>query len=180
MTINGIELITPSSINFAGTSATINAGGSVTFTAVTSLSLNGVFSSAYDNYIIDMRHVASSASAAIQLRWRTGTDNSTANSYVRQQLDASSTTVFGLRSTENVTRITITESARRDGTQIFVYGPNLVQPTAYRSVTVWADGGAAITDFAGTHNQSVAYTGFTLFPASGSFTGLIKVYGLVQ
>jgi len=65
------------------------------------------------------------------------------------------------------------------GSTISFYGPYLVQPTAVRSVIVDDTSGAAITDVAGTHNQSVSYDGFNIFPASNNMTGLISVYGLV-
>ena len=48
----GMVLLKPTSIAHSGTSASIGANGQVTFTAVTSLSLNGVFSADFDNFLL--------------------------------------------------------------------------------------------------------------------------------
>ena len=183
MATNGIRLITPTSVDKTGASstATINAGGSVTFGLCETLSLNGVFSSAYDNYIIDIRHVGSTNGVGLRIRLRaSGTDNTTANSYVFQYVDANSTTVSGARTTTTYATINGVDDSQRGGTSLYLYGPNLAQPTAGRSVTVDGFSNAYLIDAAFTHNQSTAYDGCTLFPSSGTFSGLVKVYGLVQ
>jgi hypothetical protein len=180
MAVNGIDLIIPTSIAHTSGSASINSGGSVTFTGVTALSLNGVFSSTYDNYVIDVRGNASTA-ANIEFRLRAGgTDNTTSNSYVFQHIEANATSVAGARTTSNLSRIGPFNAIAACGIAIYVYGPALAQPTAHRSITANDAISARIYDIAGTHNQSVAYDGFTLFPGSGNMTGLIKVYGLVK
>jgi hypothetical protein len=183
MAVNGLELITPTSIvvTGAGSSATINAGGSVTFATAATLSLNGVFTSAYDNYVIDMRHVGSSGTATtIDMRFRaSGTDASGSN-YTRQFIFAGGTTISGDRATSTLARIGSIVSTQRSGHTLFAYGPALAQPTAARAVSVEGTDNARILDCAFTHSVSTAYDGFTLIPVSGSFTGLIKVYGLAQ
>lgn len=177
---NGMILVTPSSVNRTGTSATINASGSVSFTACSVLSLNGVFSSTYDNYIIDCRSTGTSG-VVVSCRWRaSGTDNSTANSYVRQVLSANGTTIAGSRVTDTSGIVNVHWNTLRTGFETFVYGPSLAQPTAARVVSMQDLSSARIEDFAWTHNQPVAYDGFTIFMASGDMTGLIKVYGLRQ
>ena len=177
---NGMILVTPSSVNRTGTSATINASGSVSFTACSVLSLNGVFSSTYDNYIIDIRFLGTVFGAALRIRMRsTGTDNATVNAYARQYVIADSTSVSGERSSDTFANISFANNTR-EGLNLFLYGPNLSQPTAGRSVTVSGSNNAYIYDSAFTHNQSTSYDGFTFIPSSGNVTGLVKVYGLRQ
>lgn len=179
MAVNGIDLIVPSSINFSGTSASINAGGSVTFSAVTALSLNGVFSSTYDNYVIDMRGGLASGIQGIQFRLRlAGTDASGSN-YVYQFMFTSGASVSASRLSTTFV-LAGAFGAVPNGDQVHVYGPALAQPTALRHVNVRSDSGAAFSDHAGTHSLATAYDGFTLTPASSNITGLIKVYGLVK
>jgi len=174
-----MELVTPSSIAFAGTSASIVGNGSVTFSAVTSLSLNGVFSSTYDNYMVAIgTNISIAANVNARLRV-SGTDDSTANSYVDQSLEGNGTTVGGNRTTSNTVRLFPVNNLQRTGVTVFVYGPNLAQPTAARTVTANDAFSARIFDVAFTHNQPTAYDGFTLLPqASASLTGRIAVYGL--
>lgn len=175
----GMVLLKPTSVDHSGTSASIGANGQVTFTAVTSLSLNGVFTTAYDNYLIVVRSVAS-AGVNIGMRMRgSGADDSGAN-YTYQVLNADSTSVTGARSTSQ-TRIPVhsTYGTQRAGDNVHVYGPRLVQPTAVRSVSAADYLSAFITDVAGTHNQSVGYDGFTLITGSAiTFTGALQVYGV--
>lgn len=175
----GMVLLTPTSIAHSGTSASIGANGQVTFTAVTSLSLNGVFSATYDNYVVSVRYVGNTDAVAIQARLRaSGTDNSTASSYVYQRLIADSTSVTAARTTTNIYAIGSLDDSERSGFSLAVYGPYLAQPTAFRSVLVSGYSGAYLWDTAATHNQSTAYDGLSLIPDSGNFTGALQVYGV--
>jgi hypothetical protein len=179
---NGMILIKPSSVNVtgAGSSATINSSGSVTFSTAATLSLNGVFSSTYDNYVIDIRHLASSTDN-FEYRLRlSGSDNSTSNSYVSQLINANGSTVSGSRTTSTIGRLSIVSDGQRSGDQVFLYGPALAQPTAVRAVSASGNSSARIYDHASTHNQSTAYDGITLIPSALTFGGLVKVYGLRQ
>jgi len=181
MAVNGLELITPTSIAHSSGSASINAGGSVTFSAVTSLSLNGVFSSTYDNYVIDIRHISSLSDRGVSIRWRVSGVDDTGSNYARQRINALSTTVSASRSTGATSADFIyTDNSQRSGTTSYVYGPFLSQPTAHRSCNALGLGGASLMDVAATHSLSTSYDGFTLSPTTGNFTGLIKVYGLAQ
>ena len=179
MAKSGLHLITPTSIAYTGTSATVSANGSVTFSAVSSLSLNGVFSADYDNYMVVMRGTPSVSGAQIYVRFRTsGTDNSTASSYVGQYIYGNGSSVSGGRETSNQVRINTWWTTQREGHVINLYGPFLAQPTAGRSITVNSYTSGSIFDMAWTHNQSTAYDGLTLYPSSGNFTGRVAVYGM--
>ena len=175
--IAGLKLIVPSSV--AGSGVSVSASGKVTFTAATSVSVNGVFDSTYDNYLVVIRHVAS---AATTLRFRmraSGTDNATASSYTLQRLTASGTSVTGTRNSYDFS-FGPTATSSPNGSHYYVYGPALAQPTALRSVNVDNNGSARILDGATTHNQSVSYDGISFFPSSGDVTGALTIYGLSQ
>ena len=184
MSKNGLHLITPTSVAKTGASstATISANGSVEFSACETLSLNGVFSADYDNYMIVMRYdssLADQTNAAFQLRWRvSGADSSTANSYVYQNLAAYGATVAASRTTASEYRISNVTGNLKSGLVLNVYGPFLTQPTAARSASCTTYDNAEINDYAGTHNQSTSYDGFTLIAASGTISGRVAVYGM--
>jgi hypothetical protein len=174
---DGLVIMTPTSITHAGTSASINSDGGVDFTAVTSLSLNGVFTSSFDNYLVVVSYDCSINDVGFTFRMRAaGTDNSTASSYVSQALNAESTTVGGSRSTSTSGQIGVSGDAQ-NGRHLHFYGPALAQPTAFRSVGVGSVSGAVIGENAVTHNQSTSYDGFTIFIGSGNITGNIVVFG---
>jgi len=182
--LGGMVLLTPTSIAYTGggsETATIGANGSVEFTSCTSLSLNGVFSADYDNYMISCRlgSTATSSDGVFAKLRASGVDAST--NYVRQYIVASSTTVAANRlSAQTSTVFSDTRNTLKEGFTVYMYGPFLTQPTAGRSNTVVSDGNARFTDYAWTHSTSASYDGFSAFLSSGNYmSGLVSVYGLV-
>ena len=181
--IAGLKLIVPTSATAtgSGSSATVSATGKVTFSLCTKLSINGCFSSAYENYLVVMRHTITATDDYDLFGYlrASGTDNTTASSYTYQRLNAENTAVNGARTSQAYFRDL--QSARTAaGHHIYFYGPYLTQPTAIRGVNVDSRSSAAIRDVAVTHNQSTAYDGFTLEPAGSSVNGALCVYGLSQ
>lgn len=175
----GMVLINPTSIAYSGTSASIGANGQVTFTAVTSLSLNGVFSADFDNYVVSVRGSIATSGAGVRIRYRaSGTDDSGTN-YTQQYLEAEGTSVTSSRATsENKGGVAGFNNAYPQGFSLNIYGPYLSQPTAWRSIDINAYLGAAISEYAGTHSLSTSYDGFTLIPDANSITGALQVMGV--
>lgn len=181
MPISAFKLITPTSIVVAGGTASVGQFGKVSFSAATSLSLDGVFSSTYDNYMIVVRGKNGTGAVEMRLRLRaSGTDNTTASSYVSQALSATSTTVTAFRDTQSYAVFSYIYDTQRAGYTCYMFGPNLAQPTAMRVVSAADDTSARVYDNAMTHNQSTSYDGFTLYPGSSSLSGEIAVYGCNQ
>jgi len=174
--LGGMVLLTPTSIDYTGTSATVGTNGSVEFTAVSSLSLNGVFSADYDNYMIVHRANAS-APDNVSFKFRqSGTDSSTG--YTQQLLTANSTNVTGSRSTTVAVNVSAVYGTQRAGFVLNVYGPFLSQPTAMRSAAILDFDSAAIRDTAATHSVVDSYDGFTTYMGGQNMTGLVSVYGI--
>ena len=182
MAKNGLHLITPTSIAYTGTSASISANGSVTFSAVSSLSLNGVFTADYDNYMVVVRHIGTSSDTQFAARLRSAGTDATGANYVEQYLVADSTTVAGARSASVTNARVILAGNTTGGDQIMFYGPYLSQPTAMRNVNVQPRSSGSlvrILDFASTHSLSTSYDGVT-FTQGGTSTlsGRVAVYGM--
>ena len=181
---NGIRICKPTSITYSGTSASNSGQGSIEFSSVNELILNGVFTSLYDNYMIVCRLQHSSASSITSRLALGGVTNSTSSSYSFQSLQANGTTVSASRTTpvSNVRwDISYSSGTQRAGFTMYVYGPSIAQPTAFRSVTISDTSDGEIIDYAGTHNQSVQYDGIRFyFGGVTGGTGLISVYGLVD
>lgn len=182
-TLGGMRLITPTSITStgAGNSSSIGSNGSVTFTSCATLSLNGVFTSRFDNYVISVRCIAASTGTTALLRLRaSGTDATGIGDYINQNLLANGTLISASRDTGLGYWGTGTiASTWADGLTISIYYPYLAQYTAFRSVDVSGYLGAYPKDAAGTHAVATSYDGFTIYPLSDVFTGRISVYGLV-
>lgn len=176
-------LMTPTSISSTGTgnSSSIGANGSVTFSSCATLSLNGVFTSSYDNYMIVVGQSATASGTGAEVRYRmrsSGADDSTASSYVTEYLIIDGTGESSGRTTTTNGYLSQATSTIQNGFTAYFYGPYLAQPTASRSVTMVGISSAYIYDLAGTHNQSTSYDGLTIIAQSGTFTGLVAVYGL--
>ena len=171
---DGLISMTPTSIAHAGTSATINADGGVDFSAVTSLSLNGVFTGDYDNYLI-VFEASATANAIPEIRLRASGTDATAANYTWQWLQANGATVDGLRVTSDTEGLLGYVGTNPNGVHLHVYGPALAQPTAIRTVNVGSRDGARMLDAVTTHSLSTSYDGITFF--SATFTGNVHVFG---
>jgi hypothetical protein len=183
MSKNGLILLKPTTVDKTGASstATISALGSVEFGSCETLSLNGVFSADYDNYMVIVRDIQTSGTQNFLGRFRVGgTDNSTASSYTSQELTANGTSVTGaIRNVATSGYFVTSSSVQYCGSVLHFYGPYLAQPTAWRQVTANGYLSATIFDTAGTHNQSVAYDGFSIItPTTTTLSGRIAVYGM--
>jgi hypothetical protein len=176
------ELVKPSSVVVAGgsASATVSALGSVEFTSCETLSLDGVFSSGYDNYMLVMRFSATSAVNDVNLRLRAAGSDETGSNYTYQFLNADTTSVTAGRGTITNALFVFGSGAGYQGATGYVYGPNLAQPTAMRSVTASNSTGIVIVgDRANTHSLSTAYDGLTfLRTGAATFSGRVAVYGI--
>lgn len=175
----GYEICQPASIAYSGTSASIVGKGSVTFDAVTSLSLNSVFTSSYVNYEMLIYLTTSGTSTDIWgLMRSSGTDESTASNYASQYYagapaGAGGSTIF--------TGVWLQQSYAnyRSAAVVHLYAPNLAKRTIVRSTSI-ADQSAIegkVGLFASYHALATSYDGFTIYPSTGTMTGRVVVYG---
>jgi hypothetical protein len=172
----GLTPIVPTSVAVGSGTGTANANGQVTFTTASSVSLNGVFSATYKNYLIIFNEDTASATAAIQFRMRlAGTDNSTASSYRTQYIRATTTTVSAARDTLSYGQLDVSAGIQTFAT-LTVFNPAIASPTYFTNLA-----NTQTTEYleisALSHNQSTAYDGISFICASGTFTGTVSVYG---
>lgn len=180
------ELITPSSVSPSG-SATVSASssGKVTFTNVSPtdyVTINGIFSSTYDNYLIVSISEFATGSGGDQLAAElTVSGTASTTGYVEQYLAAGGTSASGRRDSPNTGFVIADATAEGpSGYHFYLYGPALAQPTAGRSLGCLYLSGAYIFDHAGTHSASTAYDGIRLRTSSDVISGTLCVYGLSQ
>lgn len=178
---DGIAIMKPTSVAATGKRglATISELGSVTYWDCVTLSLDGVFSTEYDNYAISFTFLNGNR---IFCRLRSvGIDSTATSDYNDQRLQAQVDSVLASRTTVNGFWI-IGQGGGicRDGLNMNIYGPYLTQPTVFRSIGTiqTSHPGAVIFDMAGTHELSTSYDGLTLYPEAGAISGMISVYGL--
>lgn len=176
---DGLVTMTPTSIAVAGagSSASINADGGVDFTSATSLSLNGVFTSGFDNYVVVANLKTASGGILGNMRLRAGGTDNTASNYAYQFLDISQTNKLAARSTAQTETYWVLAGDRNSGIITHFYGPYLAQPTAIRTITSKNDSSAPgeMFETATTHSASTSFDGFTVY--SAAVTGNIVVFG---
>ena len=171
----GLQIVSPTSIANSGGSASAS-GGKVTFTGVSSVSLNGVFTSAYENYLVIGSYLGS-GNIAVRARYRvSGTDNSTASSYITQTIVGAGSAVTGNRLSADYRRF-VEANTTLGNFSWRVCGPNLAANTSD-----WLEGTTEIATAAvlidgGGHNSSTVFDGFSVYTTSGTITGTIRVYG---
>ena len=173
----GLSIVAPTSIANSGGSASAS-GGAVTFTGVSSISLNGVFSATYDNYRVIVTAVGS-VDMSLTLRLRSaGTDRS-GSSYVTQRLLADGTSVSGTRSatttlwTPATYTFTTLSTAQMEISLPFVGSAN----TALDSMGLYTYNDAVWFSSAGIYKAADSNDGFTLTTSAGTVTGNVRVYG---
>jgi hypothetical protein len=176
----GLATAIPTSIANSGGTATLT-GGTVTVSGVTSVSLNGVFTSAYENYAMILQMYGSTDNN-VALRMRlSGTDATT--NYNSQRFDVDSSVFSASRSTAqtnlllaNVYRTSTNPNLWR-GT---IGSPNLARFTTFEATAL--DVGSSGVDviyrgLVANHSTATAYDGCTLSTVSGNMTGTIRIYG---
>lgn len=169
----GLVAVAPTSIANSGGSASLS-NYTVSFSGVSSVSLNGVFTGDYDNYRVVM-NLTSAANVDLYCRLRaSGTDNSTSSSYVNQYLFAGGTSVSANAFTNNFWEVfAALASTRRNGIVCDFFSPAQSVETAY----ILLDRYSQLLMTGGNHTATSAFDGFTLYPASSTFSGSVSVYG---
>jgi hypothetical protein len=178
----GMVLVKPTSITHSGTSASLGANGQVTFSAVTSLSLNGVFTADFNAYMISLRFLISPNETTINFRLRNSGSDATGSNYTNQFLGVNNASFNSSRSTGTATSLGYSGSDCESGVTGIIYGPFLSGPTAARLVSSFTlnSAGPYIEDWAFTHSLSTSYDGATIYPSVSTrpMTGAVQIYGI--
>jgi len=150
-----------------------------TFSAAGTINVNDVFSSTYDNYRIVVRNSAGTTSG-MSMRLRvSGADNSTSNYYSTVFESVSGTSTIFPRFKTNATSFLDGDiDFKSDGTYIFdITAPNLTQETSFMGLWSCTATGWRSGNINGLFNATTSFTGFSIYGASGTSTGVVTVYG---
>jgi len=148
---------------------------SESFSAVSSVPINGCFTSNYENYAIILRALGSTEyTGRIRLR-ASGTDNTTASAYVIQAVRGITSSATAFNNVNNLWDGIFYGDATAAVAQYQFYRP------AVAATTFFTGSFFGRTDYTacvgGYHTQATAYDGFTLIASTGTFTGVVKIYG---
>ena len=167
----GLQLVVPTSV----TGGTVSANGAVTVgNAVSSVTVNGVFSSAYDNY----RIVIGGVDATSRVNFRLQLGSTTNEHYGSIYFDSYDAASVGTERWVNAANMIIGIAGTGDDTSSScdIYSPNLVKRTTLSGTyntfyfSGWYGGGV---------NTTTQYTSFTILVGGGATLtgGTIRVYG---
>ena len=148
--------------------------------AVASQSINDVFSATYDNYRV-IANIAQSADVGISLRVRVGGSDLTTSTYKwSRYFNYSADGSYANSVSNSATSIDVPAGVLDRGFMIWDFGnPFNAFNTHIQNRTSFINSVNASYNFTGSGsvNNTTSYTGFTLFPTSGTITGNVSVYG---
>jgi hypothetical protein len=167
---NGLVLIKPT----GATNGTVNDSGTVTIgSAVSSVSVNNVFSATYENYLILATYTVG-ADTDLNFRLRVGGVDELAANYTTIITDNNGALTSGRLTSQTNTRLGPARNGVVMRSRAEIFSPSLAVTTTLiaRTVCVPVD-----NQIGGSHDVALAYDGFTLFPGSSTMTGTISIYG---
>jgi len=175
-TANALTLVTATSTANTGGTVT-SSGGRVTVAGSSSVSLNGVFTSTYHNYLVLLDTIESAASGPNQcnLRLRAAGSDTTSSTYYAGQIYGTYAGATGGSANNGVAQfplLTLT-NAKQQMAKIEVFSPQAATITTIDSLGVAFD---AQSNYAGYQSGATQYDGFTLFMGASNFSGNITVY----
>lgn len=156
----------------------------VSFSGSSAVNIDGCFSAAYTHYMVTRDLLGSVNNENLNVRLRvSGTDDSGTN-YRRQEVDAASTTVAAVRATgETFWRAGLGRglTVQAGYGQLRISNPfDAVRTTAWTDWSYNADSTISLNRLVMAHDLTTSYTSLTVYPASGTITGTIRVYGLKE
>ena len=179
VTAPGLAIVTPTSIANSGGSSSAT-GGQVTFTGVTSISLNGVFTSTYENYFVTYTWTQNTTPDSTLVRLRVGGVDSTGGNYDEYRVYAGTSAArYNNITSWGNSIIGGTGAANTNFASLQMYKPQLAVPTMLSTVSNYAASGSyplSIT-MVGSHSASTSYDGISFIANAGTLTGTIRVYG---
>jgi hypothetical protein len=167
-------------VQAAGSSSGLVFIQSATVSAAADLSMDGVFTSTYQNYLI-VGDFDGSTDATTRIRFRTsGSDNATSNYNYAVFFNPNSGALSG---TGGGTGDDNGKFANHGSSGTCYFSATILNPQVAEQ-TGWLSNGyrfsSARTDHFGNFSATTQFDGFKLYPDSGTFTGTVRLYGLAN
>ena len=177
----GLQYVIPT---VAGSGVSVDATGLVSFTAASSIIVNGCFSGSYANYRVVWDIPTTSTNNAMTMRLRfAGTDAATAydrlvlggtgaaaTASVANNLNQTSWQVAAATTSQHHSTLELWRPAVAVATVGVLVGMGTTNPPT--AAATFATQQANLF-----HRTATAYDGFSLTPSTGTFTGTLRVYG---
>jgi hypothetical protein len=178
----GLIPITPTSITATGGTGLI-INNAVGFTSASAISLNGCFSSNYENYLIIFQVSGTSGNPNIYFRMRSGTTDNTDGSYSYSGIKAAAGGSIVMDAAVNNTVGKFVENYSgypyHISGNLDFYNPfnTVATKFAFNSYGNNTAGAYSSFTYSGSHSQTVSYNGITFLTSTGTMNGVVRVYG---
>ncbi len=148
------------------------------FSGVSSQNILNVFSATYNRYRIHL-YARGSTGSENSLRFLDGSTPHTTGNYRKQQIYAQSTTVAANRSTTATSwPLGVVLTTEEQYLECNLLNPfQSVRPSGWMNDLQGIAGDITWSSYAVSCDATTAFTGFQVFPASGTITGKVSTYG---
>jgi hypothetical protein len=173
----GLRMVVPTSVAVGSGTGSVDATGNVTFSGASSVSLNGCFTDTYDNYLIVVSDVLSSASTPeVYLRLRVSGADSTTGYYYGQHYALWGSASGGFVNLNNGGYFSVmaANTTVPTASQNWLQKPFLTKTTTHQGLQVRYDAASYV---GGYNSATTSYTGFSLVASSNTISGIVRVYG---
>ena len=154
------------------------------FTSVASVSLDNVFSATYQNYRVVIGSLQGSTNVALWLRYRaSGVDTSANYKYVLYGNRTTNSLFNDYNNSGNINqRIgSVTTTASQNKVSFDVFDPFVAEITGNSGGSFGGDASSYYgVLIAGAQTDAISFDGFRIFLESGTFSGVVSVYGYVE
>jgi hypothetical protein len=167
----------------ASTPSGLTKVNTTSFSAVSSQSVNDVFSTTYDAYKL-VWNLTSTNATTLRIQMRVGGADATGADYSRQIL-----AVEGTGSAVSATRVAsqtgydMVDVTNKGTGEVSIYNPFKTEATtftAFGGKDLASNGNQNWMTTNGNHQLATSYTGFTISVAAGTITGDVTIYGLAK
>lgn len=177
----GLAPIIPTSVAVGSGTGSVGATGLITFSGVSSVSINGCFTSAYTNYRVVARYSNASTLSALYCRLRASGTNATTNYDTTGFRSFNTLAVESLGYNTDVQQYanTANVAGAYNGGVFEFFGPAEALSTNFTSThSATESGTGAVNWFSSWYNDNqTSYDGFTITTASSTLSGTLMVYG---
>jgi hypothetical protein len=170
----GLVPIVPTSV----TNGSTTGDGRISFSAQTTITLNGIFSATYDNYLVQFVGVASTYAATMRMRFASSGIISTTDAWAyggnSLNFSAIAFSSGSSSSTDGLVSPLSNNNATANFAKIEIASPFLASEKIIHAQNV---GHTTQFSFWGSNSTMTSRDGLALFMSAGTFTGTIRVYG---
>ena len=180
----GLVPVVPTSVTVGSGTSSTSANGAISFSGVSSISLNGCFSSAYSNYrLVFSQLVSTNSTAYLTLRLRSaGTDRSNATYYRAGWATYSDGSAAAQWNADAQTMLYVVHNSYTGGYSgaVELYAPFVVTTeTNYSFSSTGQAAGGQVSSVVGNglYASENSNDGISLITTAGTMTGTLQVYG---